>query len=340
MGYAILEKLMKAALLLGPENIGMGALADPCPGEDEVIIRPECAGICGTDISFYLGHRAVPYPFVLGHEVLGRVTALGKRVGKFKLGQRVIVEPNYPCGSCRLCLSGRGAVCAQKRSMGVNVPGCFSEYTAAPAEFTWALPDDISDQDAVTIEPLAVSMHGFKQSGAQNGDTVAVLGCGVVGLLLIHAAVAAGVRVIAHDRYANKLEMAGTLGAVPAAEGKDASQLWQEENVTSVFECAGAPATVNLALDAAPRGSQVILLGLSSAAATFSPLRLVREGINIRTSMIYDHPADFASVIDQVARGVLHPARVVTHTYPFESLSQALSHAATGEAGKIHVKMV
>jgi len=330
---------MKAALLLGPQKIAMSTLADPRPGEDEVIIRPEYAGICGTDISFYLGHREVPYPFVLGHEVLGRVTALGERVDKFRIGQRVIVEPNYPCGSCRLCLSGRGAVCAQKKSMGVNVPGCFSEYAVAPAEFSWALPETISDQDAVTIEPLAVSVHGFQQSGAQQGDTVAVLGCGVVGLLLVHAAVAAGVRVIAHDRYANKLEMARTLGAVPAPKEKDASQLWQEENVTSLFECAGAPATVDLVLNAAPRGSQVILLGLSSSPAAFSPLRLVREGINIHTSMIYDHPSDFASVIDRVARGVLHPARVATHTYPFESLSEALAYAATGEAGKIHIKM-
>jgi L-iditol 2-dehydrogenase len=331
---------MKGALLLGPEKIAMGDLAEPYPAAGEVMIKPECAGICGTDVSFYLGHRVVPYPFVLGHEVIGRVAALGEGVDKFQVGQRVIVEPNYPCGSCGLCRSGRGAVCARKNSMGVNVPGCFSEYAVAPAEFAWALPDAISDEDAVTIEPLAVSMHAFLQSGAQRGDTVVVLGCGVVGLLLIHAAVAAGVRVIAHDRYANKLEMARTLGAVAAPEGKDAAQLWQEENVTSVFECAGASATVDLALNAAPRGAQVMLLGLSSSPATFSPLRLVREGINIRTSMIYDHPADFASVIDQVAQGALHPACVVTHTYPFESLSQALAHAATGEAGKIHIKMI
>jgi len=80
----------------------------------------------------------------------------------------------------------------------------------------------------------------------------------------------------------------------------------------------------------------VILLGLSSLPASFIPMRLVREGIDIRTSMIYDHPKDFAHVIDQVARGVLHPARVVTHTYPFDSIGQALKHAATGDAGKIH----
>jgi L-iditol 2-dehydrogenase len=330
---------MKAALLHSAEKVLIEEISVPHLAKGEVMIRPEYAGICGTDISFYMGHRIVPYPFVLGHEVIGRITSLGDGVDRLRVGQRVLVEPNYPCGSCRLCLSGRGAVCSQKGSMGVNLPGCFAECATAPAEFVWPLPDAIPDQDAATIEPLAVSLHGFLQSGAQRGDTVAVLGCGVVGLLLIHAASAAGVRVIAHDRIAGKLEMAEALGATAASGSDNAELMWQKENVTSVFECAGSPATVDLALKAAPRGARVVLLGLSSLPASFIPMRLVREGIDIRTSMIYDHPKDFAHVIDQVARGVLHPARVVTHTYPFDSISQALKHAATGDAGKIHIRM-
>lgn len=330
---------MKAALLLGLETIAIQEVPEPRPGAGEVVLRTDLAGICGTDVSFYLGHRTAQYPFVLGHEVIGRVVEVGSGVTKLTVGQRVLVEPNYPCLSCRLCLAGRGAVCAQKGSPGVNLPGCFSDYFVAPAEFVWPLPDSITDKDAATIEPLAVSLHGFVQSGAKAGDTVAVLGCGVVGLLLIHAAVAAGVRVIAHDRYANKLEMARALGAETPAGDMDAAQLWQNENVTRVFECAGSPATVDLAMKAAPRASQVILLGLSSEPASFSPLRLVREGIDIRTSMIYDHPKDFAHVIEEVARGALLPSCVVTHTYPLESLGRALAHAGTGEAGKIHIKM-
>ena len=146
-------------------------------------------------------------------------------------------------------------------------------------------------------------------------------------------------RVIAHDRFAEKLEMARKLGAMVILEGEDAAQVWQKEDVTTVFECAGATPTVELALETAPRGAQVILLGLSSSPARFIPMRIVREGINIRTSMIYDHPADFAHAIDLVAKGKLHPACVVTHTYSFESIEQALKHAGTGEAGKIHIKM-
>jgi L-iditol 2-dehydrogenase len=330
---------MKAALLLGPEKIELGDIAEPGLAANEVLIQPDYTGICGTDISFYLGHRAAAYPFVLGHELTGHVAAAGDEVTKFHVGQRVVVEPNYPCGRCSLCLKGRGAVCSQKGSMGVNMPGCFSEIAVAPAEFVWPLPETISDQDAATIEPLTVSLHGLLQSGARKGDTVVVLGCGVVGLLLIHAAVSAGIRVVAHDRFAGKIEMARGLGAAIASYQEDAALVWQEENVSTVFECAGSSATVELALQAAPRGCQVILLGLSSSPASFVPMRLVREGINIQTSMIYDHPADFAHAIDLVAKGVLHPGCVATHTFTFDSIGQALALSAAGEAGKIHIKM-
>jgi len=330
---------MKAALLRSPENVVIEEAAMPPIAEDEVRIRPAYAGICGTDISIYKGHRDVAYPFVLGHEVLGEVTSVGTKVTKLQAGQRVIVEPNYPCGSCALCRKGRGAVCAQKGEMGVNMSGCFSEYAIAPAEFVWSVPDTISDQDAVTIEPLTVSLHGFLQSGVQKGDAVVVLGCGVVGLLLIQVAVSMGVRVIAGDRYADKLDMARSFGAEIMPDGQDAARFWDQQSVITVFECAGVPETVELALRAAPRGANVVLLGLSSQPASFVPVRVVREGINIHTSMIYDHPADFARAIDLVSAGTLHPSQVVTHTYAFDAIGQALEFAATGKAGKILINM-
>jgi len=332
-------RTMKAALLTAPEEITIGEIDIPQVSAGNVLIQPEYVGICGTDISFYFGHRHVPYPFVLGHELSGRIAALGDGVEKFKVDQRVIVEPNYPCGTCKLCLSGRGAVCANKQSMGVNIPGCLSEYAIAPAEFVWAVPDSVSDQDAATIEPLAVSMHGLLQSGAEKGDTVVVLGCGVVGLLLIYAATAMGIRVIAHDKIKAKIKMAEAIGAMVMGDTEKADVLWKSENVTAVFECAGVSPTLELALEAAPRGSSVILLGLSSSPVSFVPMRLVREGINLITSMIYDHPDDFAHTIELVAEGKLQPGRVVTDTFSFDSVARAISLAGTGESGKIHIKI-
>ncbi len=223
--------------------------------------------------------------------------------------------------------------------MGVNVPGCFCQYATAPAEFVWPIADTISDTDAATIEPLAVSLHALLLSGARMGDTVAVLGCGVTGLLLIHAAVAQGVRVLAHDKIAGKLDMAHMLGA-KVAGSDDVPRLWLNENVTAVFECAGVSETVELALSAVPRGGRAILLGLSSSPACFLPIRLVREGIRIETSMIYDHPSDFARAIDLVAGGTLCPSRVVTNSFPFTAIEEALEVARTGQAGKVHIKIL
>jgi len=330
---------MKAALLTAPEKIAIAEMDKPSVPAGEILIQPEYVGICGTDISFYFGHRQVPYPFVLGHELSGRVAALGEGVEKFSVGQRVVVEPNYPCGSCKLCLAGKGAVCANKLSMGVNVPGCLAEYALAPAEFVWPVPDTVSDSDAATVEPLAVSMAGLRRSGAKEGDTVAVLGCGVVGLLLIYAAAAMGIRVIAYDKIKAKTKMAESLGAVVMENADKAAGLWEVENVTAVFECAGVSPALELALAAAPRGSAVILLGISSSPASFVPMKLVREGINLYTSMIYDHPDDFARTIALVAEGKLHPGRIVTDTFSFNSVAKAITLAGTGESGKIHVKL-
>jgi L-iditol 2-dehydrogenase len=327
---------MRAALLMVPSKIEIHDIAQPTLANGEVLIQPIRVGICGSDVSIYNGHRQMAaYPFLLGHELVGRIAAVGDGVTKFSVGQRVVVEPNYPCGACAFCRSGRGSICPQKQSMGVTIAGCFADYVAAPAEFVWALPDSISDLDAATIEPLTVSLHALLQSGAAMGDTVAVLGCGIIGLLLIHTAVRQGIKVLAHDRFEDKLEIATRLGAV-ASHSKELKELWQAEGASTVFECAGATATVESALSAAPRGSRVIILGLASSPANFLPIRLVREGIRIEGSLIYDHPSDFARSISLVASGVLSPSLIVSDTFQFSSIADAMQLASTGHAGKIH----
>jgi L-iditol 2-dehydrogenase len=327
---------MRASLLLSPKHIEIRDIAQPEAAAGEVLIQPLRAGICGSDLSCYLGHRPVAYPFVLGHELVGRVVGAADGVTKFAMGQRVVVEPNYPCGTCSFCRSGRGRICPNKLCTGLTVPGCFADRIAVPAEFVWAVPDSINDVDAASIEPLTVSLHAMLQSGARLGDTVAVVGCGVVGLLLIHVANRMGVRVLAHDKVEAKLAWARKLGAeTPAVD--NVAECWLREDVTTVFECAGVTPTVELALAAAPRGSQVMLLGLSNSPASFVPLHLVREGIRIEPSMIYDHPADFARAIRLVASATLIPSLVVGESFPLEQTGSALDLACTGQSGKIQI---
>lgn len=330
---------MKAALLIAPQQIEIAETAPADMGVDSVLIEPERVGICGSDVSFFSGHRAPPaFPLVLGHEVVGRIVAKGDQVTGLKVGQRVIVEPNFPCGTCAYCRAGRSNICINKKILGMTVPGCFAEQVVAPAEFVWAIPDSLSDEDAVTIEPLTVSLHALWQSGAQIGDTVAIIGCGSTGLLLVHAAAAQGMRVLAHDKFPNKLEMARRLGA-QVDPNPDVQATWREAGVTTVFECAGASSTVELALQAVPRGGQVVLLGLSSSEVRFVPLKFVREEIRVSGSIIYNHPTDFARAIALVGRGVLAPGRIVSENLPFAETRQALEIASTGEAGKVLLEM-
>jgi L-iditol 2-dehydrogenase len=331
--------MIKAAFLNSPENIEIKETTVPQVDWDQVLIEPIRVGICGSDISLFLGHRTPPaYPLLLGHESIGRVRAVGDNVTEIAVGQRVIVEPNYPCGVCTYCRAGRGNICPNKKSAGVTVPGFFAEQFIAPAEFVWPMPDSISDEDAVTIEPLAVSLHALWQSGAQIGDTVAVLGCGATGLLLIQAAVAQGMHVFAHDKLENKLDLARQAGA-QVDQNPDVSLLWREVGVTTVFDCAGVSSTVELALSAVPRGGQVILLGLSSSKASFTPLKFVREELRVSGSIIYDHPTDFARAIALVEKKILSPQKIVSHTFPFNEIGPALQLASTGEVGKVLLTM-
>jgi L-iditol 2-dehydrogenase len=334
-----MDKYIRAAYLVAPGKISISDSLAPQPDAGEVLIKPILTAICGSDVSFFAGHRTPPaYPVILGHEVVGNVIALGNDVTNIPIGQRVTVEPNYPCGTCIFCRTGRGNICPNKRSLGVTIPGCYAEQFIAPAEFCWPIPDSASNENAVAIEPLTVSLHALWQSKVQLGDTIAVIGCGSTGLLLIHAAVAQGVRVIAHDKIKHKMEMARNLGA-EIGESNDISNLWRNENVGFVFESAGASATVELALSAAPRGSQVILMGLSTSMASFQPLRFVREGLRVSGSLIYDHPSDFAKAIFLVEKKKLSPKLIVSQTLPFSKIQDALEIAATGEAGKILLEM-
>jgi threonine dehydrogenase-like Zn-dependent dehydrogenase len=168
------------------------------------------------------------------------------------------------------------------------------------------------------------------------GETVAVVGCGAIGLLIVQVAVQRGMRVLAHDLASEKVALAASFGA-ERADGQDMAQLWQDREVSTVFECAGAAKAVEACVAAAPRGSEVVLLGLDSKPVSIVPFRLVREGISIETSLIYDHPADFAHCIELVAEGALRPGSAVTHTFPLEDMREALDLACAGTCGKIHI---
>lgn len=337
---------MKAAFLQSPRSIQLKDVPIPEPGVGEVRVKLKVVGVCGSDVHLFLGHRLLDKPTIIGHEGLGYIDKIGPGVLSREIGERVIIEPNIPCRKCKYCYSGKANICINKRVLGVNEAGCFAEYIVLPADFCWSVPDSISDEDAVTVEPTAVALHALLESSAKPGDTIAVIGLGAIGLLLSHIALALGYKVFVTEISPAKVRLAEDLGAIPLcpagnleAQGVALADTWLNHDVCAVFECAGTVATASLATAAAPRGSEIVLVGLSEKPATFTPLKIAREGITIVPSIIYDHPFDFRRTLRLIDARVIRPGFIISQQANLTDLQSALETAAKGEDSKILIVM-
>jgi L-iditol 2-dehydrogenase len=342
MEFEIKKLRMKAGYLIVPKNIKIRDVEIPEPKFGEVRVKLSKIGICGSDVHIYLGHRLVEKPIIIGHEGFGIIDKIGEGVENRILGERVVIEPNIPCRNCKYCLSARGTICSNKKVLGVNQAGCFAEYIVIPSDFAWKVSDEISDENAVTIEPMAVAYHALLSSKAKPGDTIAVIGLGAIGLLLAHLAIALGYKVFVTEINESKIKLAIQIGGIPAnSVGNEEEQIlklskiWDENNVVAVFECAGSAITASLVTASAPRGSEIVLVGLSEKLATFTPLKIAREGITIVPSIVYDHPFDFKRVLQLVKSKVINPSFIISREMPLEDLQNALEIAAKGDDSKI-----
>ncbi len=330
---------MQAGVLVQPKSLELQTRPVPTPGAQEVLLKMELLGICGSDVSLYLGHRSnTPFPLIIGHEGIGRVEQLGAEVCGLQIGQRVVIEPNFPCGHCAMCWSGRGNICLHKRIFGVLEPGCFAEYAVIPAQFVWPVPYNVRDEDAVLIEPLAVALHGLYTAPARPGDVLAVVGLGAIGLLLTQLAYRMGYRVLAYDRVREKIELAEQLGAIPLptdSSEADLAKSWQKAGVSTIFECAGAAPALTMAIAAAPRGADLVVLGLADQASALTEFTLTRQGIQVLSSIIYKHPLDFQRSIRLLEQGFIQPSKIISQSTTFSQLPAALEKASQGQDSKI-----
>ena len=199
---------MKTSRLHGPRNLKLEDVAEPVINNDEVLIRVRAMGICGSDLHMYTGERPLPYPRILGHEFAGDITQVGANVSHLQIGQRVTAEPNFWCGKCVYCQAGRENLCVNRVGLAVNVDGCQAEYVKVPAGFVWPLPDKMTYTQGAMVEPLMVSLHAWRRSGAKLDDIVTIIGCGTIGLMALLCAKAAGARILAVDVIPDKLELA------------------------------------------------------------------------------------------------------------------------------------
>jgi 2-desacetyl-2-hydroxyethyl bacteriochlorophyllide A dehydrogenase len=318
---------MKAAVLHAPRDLRVEARPAPRPDAGDVLVRVAAAGLCGTDYSIWSGGRAVAYPRIMGHELVGVVEATAPDVASPAPGQRVVVEPNYSCGRCPLCLEGNRNLCAQRTAVGIDVDGGFAELLRVPARCCWPAPGGPGDDELLVTEPLAVVVRAVARSGVREGETAAVLGLGTLGLLAVQVLRARGARVLGVARTARRTAIARRLGALDVHASADgplepaARAFSGREGMDLVVETAGTPEAVADALALVRPGGRVVLTGLPHEATPVVFRSVVWREITLLGSMIYQD--EFAEALRLVGAGLVQTRPLVTHRFDLTETREA-----------------
>lgn len=321
---------MRAAVL-GSSPWSLNVVDDwpePRAGAGQVVVRVHGVGICGSDLELLAGERRAPeHPWVPGHEAFGEVVAAGPGVASARIGERVVIEPNFPCRRCPACRSGLTSMCPDRVAAGFTGPGLLAEQVAVPAAYAWPVPGGWADTDAVCAEPLTVALAAIRRSGAAPGSRCLVVGAGSQGALLTLALIARGITPHVLEPNKGRRQQAAELGALEA--GPD------DRGFTVVYETSGTEAGLDEATRRAGRGATVVLIGMGRPLAQVNTGRVVRLQLTLRGSLIYDHPGDFAGTL---AAGVPSPGQVLRACYPL-ARAEAAMREARAAPGKTWIRV-
>lgn len=337
-----------AAFLTEIEKIGFKEVEIPKVKADEVLVKMEAIGICGSDIHYYshgrIGQFAVKFPFILGHECAGEVVETGSEVTHLKVGDRVALEPGIPCGKCEFCLTGRYNLCPDVIFFATPpYDGCLMNYVAHPARFAFKLPDNVSSVEGALVEPLAIGINAALTGGVKLGDTVVIFGAGCIGLVSLLAAKAYGAtKVIIVDIIEKRLKVAEGMGAVTLNANEcdvlaEISKLTDGNGAQVVIDCAGTNATLCKTIEVAKAGGVIVWVGL--AADSINGLKL--EQISTREltiKSIFRYRNLFPTTIAAIADGKINISGIISDTYKFEDTPRA--YAETLKNAKNIVKSV
>ena len=334
---------MKVAVMNGIGKMGFEEREIPKPGNNEVLVKLEYVGICGSDLHYYetgaIGDYVVEPPFVLGHEPGGTVVEVGKDVTHLKAGDRVALEPGKTCGHCEFCREGKYNLCPDVVFFATPpVDGVFQEYVAHEAALCFKLPENVSTLEGALMEPLAVGFHAAIQGDAHLGQKAVVMGAGCIGLVTMMALKARGVsEVYVVDIMEKRLEKAMELGAAGVVNGAEedviawAKKLTGGRGIDLVIETAGTEITTRQAIQIAKKGSNLVLVGYSKSGEMNLPMSLVLDKeLTFKTVFRYRHIYPMA--IDAVATGKVDLKGIVTDIFPLDEAQKAMDYSVNNKA--------
>ncbi len=329
---------MTAAVLYGKEHLQVETVEVPSLGRGDVLVRVRAALTCGTDVKvFRRGYHArmiVP-PALFGHELAGDIVALGTDVQNFAVGQRVVAANSAPCGQCYYCHKGQENLCEDL----LFNNGAYAEYIRIPERIVqknmYEVPAHLSYQDAALVEPLACVLRAMEETGVRDGDTVAVIGLGPIGMMFVRLAKAVyGARVIAIGRRRPQLDRAKKMGAdevIVNTDGADVEGPVREftggRGADVVFEAVGLPELWKLAINLLRRGGVVNFFGGCPAGAQVSLDTDLLHYSEITCKASFHHtPAMIRKALDIVSRRCISAKDLVNRVEPLTNLLQVMQH--------------
>jgi 2-desacetyl-2-hydroxyethyl bacteriochlorophyllide A dehydrogenase len=322
--------IMKALFLDGLGKLSVQDALRPVPKADEVLVRVEACGICGTDRHLFLGEFPSAPPVTLGHEFSGIIEAVGQDVTDLTIGMRVTGDPNIACGACDACHAGRVNLCHNLQAIGIHRNGGFAEYVVMPRKQAFALPLSLDPLHGAFCEPLACCLHAVDLAGLKAGASVTVIGGGVIGLLTVQLARLAGAtRVVLITRNRAKRDLAAQLGATTCLDPAEVDEhLRQHGGGDVVFECAGLASTVAGAPRLARRGGMVVILGVLPAGqkVDIEPFDLLFREVSLITSFL--NPFTHARAADLIATGAIKVAPLISRTLTLEAALDVIATPA------------
>ena len=329
---------MRVARVMAPHVMRLDDAAMPVPGSDEALVRITAVGICGSDLQYYAQGRIGELEFgaghILGHEVAGVVEALGPGADGPPPGTAVAVDPAIPCGWCRFCVAGDPNFCERLQFFG-SPPrnGALQQYVTHPNRLLLPVPSEWSPGTTAVLEPLGVAIHAVDLGHLAVGDSVAVFGCGPIGLMIVRVAQLAGARMVyateplPHRRAAATRFGAGTV-LDPAAQdvAREIKSHTDGYGVDVAFEAAGSEAATVQAIQALRPGGTLVLLGYWKQDQVAIPgITAMRKGLTVR--FVRRMKNTFERAIDLAGRGMVDVASLVTHEFSLEQVAEAFVRA-------------
>jgi len=327
-------------------------LATPTAQPGEVLLAVDALGICGSDLSGYLGHNSLRVPpLVMGHEFIGTIAALGPDETRLAsgevatVGQRVVVNPLIACGVCDLCRAGRPNLCRKRQVVGINRQGGFADYVAIPAYLCHAVPDGLAPSTAALTEPLSCGLRAVAQTHIGPGDTLLILGAGSIGLLCLVGARAAGVEtIVITDTSPDRLQVAESLGATATLRVElvdlldEIRNLTKGSGVTATIDAVGLAATREQAVRAVRPGGRAVFMGLHHETSELAANYVVRQEVEV-TGAFACLPEEFSQALALLAGGAIPNAATWISERTFAAGSGAFAELAAGGTAAVKIAL-